>query len=125
MSYYPVYLVEYLGAPRNHHAIFVETRTDESGELFHVKGDIQNGMSYEAKPMSKKPEMSATFVSKTKLGQVNVKDLHLVDSICSNNPPPAKQFNGPRRIDKNKPLRRCQEWTSETVAELKARGVLV
>lgn len=125
MSYYPVYLVEYLGAPRNHRAIFVETKADESGELFHVKGDIQNGMSYETKQTSKKPEMSGTFVSKTKLGWIKVENLHLVDSICRANPPPAKQYDGPRRIDKNKPLRRCQEWTSETIAELKAEGVLV
>lgn len=31
MSYYPVHLIEYLGAPRKHHAISMETREDEQG----------------------------------------------------------------------------------------------
>lgn len=125
MSYFPVYIIEYLGAPRNHHAVFVETRQDESGTIFHVKGDIQNGMTYEAKQTSKKPELSTTFVSKSQLGYVRVEDLSRVDFICRANPPPAKQFNGPKRIDKNQPLRRCQEWTNETIENLKVEGVLL
>ena len=125
MSHYPVYLVEYLGAPRNHHAIYVETQQDESGTLFHVKGDIQTGMTYEAKQLSRKPELSSTFVSKSKIGSVKVEDLSHVDSTCRANPPPAKQFNGPRRININQPLRRCQEWTNETIEDLKTEGVLV
>jgi hypothetical protein len=61
---YQVFLVESLGAPRNHHALFVETNvTDGSGYVFQVKGDIQRGMDYEAK-QGCKPEESHTFVSK-------------------------------------------------------------
>src|SRR3569833_353888 len=125
MSLYPVYLIESCGAPRNHHAIFVETNKDSSGELFQVTGNIQSGMSFEIKQTSENPDRSATFISKTKLGHVKVEDLHLVGSICRAIPAPGKKFEGARRIDKNKPLRRCQEWTSETIAILKAEGVLV
>ncbi|KAH6626062.1 hypothetical protein B0J18DRAFT_464110 [Chaetomium sp. MPI-SDFR-AT-0129] len=124
MSAYPVYLVESLGAPRNHHAIFVETQDDGSGTLFQVKGNIQNGMTYETR-QEPKPDLSNTFISKSSLGWVRVHDLSRVDSVCRANPPPAKQFDGPKRIDKKTPLRRCQEWTSETIGNLKAEGVLL
>lgn len=123
MSYHAVYLVEYLGAPRNHHAIFVEDQGP--GTLFHVKGDIQNGMTYETRPLSKKPELSSTFVSKSQLGWIRNENLSRVEPICRANPPPKKQFNGPKRIDKTKPLRRCQEWTDETITNLRSEGVLV
>ncbi|KAM0282465.1 hypothetical protein ACHAO9_010254 [Fusarium lateritium] len=124
MSHYPVYLIESLGAPRNHHALFVQTNEDESGSLFNVIGNIQNGMEFEAKKLSEKPELLQTFVSKSQLGWIKAGDLHRVEEICCANPPPAKQFDGPKRIDKTKPLRRCQEWTSVTVASLRAEGIL-
>jgi len=39
---YNVFLVSYIGAPRNHHALFVETDTDSGGgALLHLKGAIQ------------------------------------------------------------------------------------
>lgn len=124
MSEYTVYLVESLGNTLNHHAIFVETKADGSGEVFHVKGNIQEGMSYEAKSIAETPDESLEFISKAVIGRVKAENLHIFKSICSANPPPEKQFNGPRRINKNKPLRRCQEWASETIAQLRAEGIL-
>ncbi|CAJ0544360.1 Ff.00g035770.m01.CDS01 [Fusarium sp. VM40] len=124
MSHYPVYLIESLGAPRNHHALFVQTSEDETGSLFNVTGNIQSGMELEIKELSEKPKLSQTFLSKSQLGWMKADDLHRVEEICRSNPPPAKQFDGPKRIDKTKPLRRCQEWTSETVASLRAEGIL-
>jgi hypothetical protein len=124
MSHYPVYLIESIGAPRNHHALFVQTNEDETGSLFNVIGNIQSGMELEVKELSEKPELSQTFVSKSQLGWIEISDLHRVNDICRSNPPPAKQFGGLKRIDKTKPLRRCQEWTSETVASLRAEGIL-
>ncbi|KAF5005576.1 hypothetical protein FDECE_7983 [Fusarium decemcellulare] len=125
MSYYPVYLVESLGAPRNHQAIFVQTRSNESGTVFHVTGNIQEGMTYESSQLATKPDLSPTFISKSQLGWVMVDDLPRIDSICRANPPPAKQFNGPKRISKNQPLRRCQEWTKETIGHLKVQDILI
>ncbi|SPJ73849.1 uncharacterized protein FTOL_03579 [Fusarium torulosum] len=124
MSHYPVYLVESLGVSRNHHALFFQTNSDGTGSLFNVIGDIQSVMNFEASELSKKREESQTFVSKSQLGWIKAGDLHRVEAICRSNPPPAKQFDGPKRIDKTKPLRRCQEWTSENVASLRAEGIL-
>ena len=125
MSYYPVYLIEYLGLPRNHHTIWVETEADGNGSLFHVRGDVQKGMEFETRPMSNNPSLSNSFVSKSPLGRIKVEDLARVESICRANPPPAKQFNGPHKIDKTKPLRRCQEWTKENIDTLRAQGILL
>jgi hypothetical protein len=118
-----VYRVAFLGAPRDHHIIFVESKSDGSGIIFQVRGDIQNGMTYESKN-GKKPEDSASFVSKTSIGTVSVGDISRIDSVCRRIPPPAKQFNGPKRINPNVPLRRCQEWTQETVQALRNEAIL-
>jgi hypothetical protein len=119
---YQVFLVSYLGAPRDHHAIFVETNSDKSGQIFQATGNIQNGMTYESKP-AKRPEDSASFVKKELLGTVTTANYSRIDSVCKRIPPPAKQFNGPKRINPNVPLRRCQEWTQETVQALKNEGI--
>ena len=109
MSYYPIYLVEYLGVPRNHDAIFLENGSEGAGTLFHVKGSIQEGMSYEVRVTTRMPDLSNSFVSKSQVGWVRTEDADRVDAICRGNPPPAKQFNGPKRINKREPLRRWQE----------------
>ncbi|KJZ70456.1 hypothetical protein HIM_10158 [Hirsutella minnesotensis 3608] len=122
MSYY-VYRVAYLGAPRNHHAIFIETNADGSGALVHVTGDIQNGMRFEHKA-ARRPEESASFVEKTLLGWVSTDNYGYIGNICKSIPPPKKQFNGPKRLYPKEPLRRCQEWTNEVVQALFSNGVL-
>jgi hypothetical protein len=105
----PLFLVEYLGAPRNHHALFARVKLqDRAGGLFHVKGDVQNGMVYEYR-VTKPPEDSVSFVGMTQLGWVSSSDLQRIDEICRSNPPPEKQFHGPKRLNPRKPLRRCQE----------------
>lgn len=114
---YQVFLVSYAGVPRDHHAIFVETNSDKTGQIFQVTGDIQNGMTYESKP-GKRPEDSASFLKKELLGTVSTSNYPRINNVCSQIPPPAKQFNGPKRIDPSIPLRRCQEWTQEAVEYL-------
>lgn len=118
-----VYLVSYVGAPRDHHAIFVETNSDLSGYIFQVTGDIQRGMSFGHKS-AKKPEDSASFVAKSRIGTVSETDFARVQSVIEKIPPPPKQFNGPKRINPNEPLRRCQEWTNEAIQALKDEGIL-
>lgn len=107
MSSAPLYLVEPLGALRNHHALFLENQPDGAGTVFQVKGNIQQGMEYKYKENKEKPELWADFLSKSQLGWVKAEDLPRVGSICRANPPPAKQVDGPRRINRNQPLRRC------------------
>lgn len=118
-----VYLVSYLGAPRDHQAIFVETNEDKSGHIFQVTWDIQSGMSYGHKS-AKRPEDSATFTTKEQLGTVSEANYHQIQSIVETIEPPKKQFNGPKRLNPREPLRRCQEWTSEAVEALKSAGIL-
>ena len=65
---YEAFLVAFLGVPRDHHSIFIQTdETEGTGYLFHVVGTIQTGMEYEAKEY-KNPESSASFMSKTSIG---------------------------------------------------------
>ena len=120
---YSVYLVSYLGAPRDHHAIFVETNSDHSGFIFQVTGDIQRGMIFGHKP-AKRPEDSNSFVSKSHIGTVSETNYARIQPIVDSIPPPPRQFNGPKRINPSVPLRRYQEWTSEAIQALKDQGVL-
>ncbi|TPX10985.1 uncharacterized protein E0L32_008022 [Thyridium curvatum] len=120
----PVYLVESLGAPRNHHALFVELDPrHESGMLFHVTGNIQEGMDFEKRP-TEYPKLENTYVAHRLLGTLSSSDLDTMEAVCRSNPPPEKQFDGPRRIDRKKPLRKCQEWTAETIRLLEQQGIL-
>ncbi|KAK4168191.1 hypothetical protein QBC43DRAFT_309847 [Cladorrhinum sp. PSN259] len=91
--------------------------------IFHVVGNVQEGMIFEHKP-AEKPETSLSFVSKSALGWVAASDMDLLEATCRANPPPEKQFNGPRRINPTKPLRRCQEWTAETIQTLRESGIV-
>jgi hypothetical protein len=60
---FPVYTVEYLGSP-NHVAIFVENGSNGSGTLYHVVGNILQGMTFEKK--NDTPDQSATYVKGSK-----------------------------------------------------------
>lgn len=120
---YNVYLIASLGAPRNHHAIFVETETDGNGYLFHVTGNIQSGMTFEVR-LENRPEDSVEFVEKRLLGHISTENYPLIEGICRDIPPPKKQFDGSTRIYPQEPLRRCQEWIDEAIQALTQRGIL-
>lgn len=120
---YPVYLVESDGMPRNHHALFVRLNEDGSGELFHVTGNIQQGMTFERRA-PELPHISATVAAMTQIGWVSTGDLARFAATCEANAPPTKQFEGPKRLNPKETLRRCQEWTAETIQCLKRDGIL-
>ncbi|KAG5961147.1 hypothetical protein E4U57_007803 [Claviceps arundinis] len=122
-NYGDVFRVEYVGMPRDHHAIFVHTKSDGSGALYHVVGAIQKGMTFENKA-GKQPDESATFIRKKHLGWVTVDKYPYVESICRSVPPPKKQFEKQTRLFPREPLRRCQEWTDEAVEALSSSGIL-
>lgn len=117
---YAVYRVSSSGLPRDHHAIFVETGEigPESGHLFNVIGDIQTGMTFESKPTAKPDESSLTFLSKERMGSVTHANYPRILTICQNTEPPKRQFQGPKRLYPDEPLRRCQEWTAEVIKAL-------
>lgn len=120
---YQVSLVSFAGAPRDHHVIFVQTDQGGSGQIFHIKGRIQQGMTYETKP-ARNPEESTTFIARELLGTVTIENYSRIDSVCKQVPPPAKQLDLAHRINPSVPLRQCQEWTQETIQALKNEGIL-
>jgi hypothetical protein len=123
-SYYRVYRAEYLGVPRNHHAIFVETHENGNGtgHQYHVTGNVQSGMTYEQ--TGSEPRGVTDFLSMEYLGWVSTTDYYRIGELVSQNRPPKKQFNGPKRLYPSEPLRRCQEWTEESIDILWSESVL-
>ncbi|RKK70538.1 hypothetical protein BFJ69_g11800 [Fusarium oxysporum] len=75
--------------------------------------------------LPKKPQDSGSYVGHHYLGFISSSDRQFLKQICQSNPPPAKQFNGSKKINPRQPLRRCQEWTAEPIAMLQSHGVLV
>ncbi|KAK4234576.1 hypothetical protein C8A03DRAFT_18551 [Achaetomium macrosporum] len=121
---YRVFINAYLGSPRDHHGIFVELEEDGSGYLYHVEGSVQTGMTYKPKP-AKNPLSSVSLSGQKPIGYVPASLYGYIHDICSSIPPPAKQYDGPKRlIPKDQKLRRCQEWTQEVILALRAQGVL-
>lgn len=120
---YSVYLVTYEGMPRDHHAIFFQTNADESGFIYQVSGNIQQGMKHDHK-RAKKPENSDSFVKQDYLGKTSHAKYPRVEGICNAIEPPQKQFEGAKRLYPHQPLRRCQEWTKEVIDALKDAGIL-
>lgn len=129
---YDVYLGIYAGLPRDHHAIWIDTgntkqlpdgRAVAAGVLVQVKGNIQSGMTFDVKN-AVDPTISLEGKGKRKIGTIKKNDLQRLIQICQNLSPPPKQFNGPKRINPNKPLYRCQDWTAEAIQLLIDDGVL-
>lgn len=119
---YNVYRVASVGFPRDHHSIFVETQDDQSGWIFEVVGNIQNGMIHRDTE-AKKPELSVTFQEKVLIGKIVAANFHQIKPICESVPAPKKQFDGAQRICPEEPSRRCQEWTKEAINALHNAGI--
>jgi hypothetical protein len=120
---YKVYQVSSLGTSLDHQALFVETNTDGSGHVYQVVGDIQNGMSYGHR-ISTRPEEEVIHIGKQYVGTVSIADFTRVEFVVNTVPRPKKQFDGPKRVNPQEPLRRCGEWTKEAIQALKDAGVL-
>jgi hypothetical protein len=120
---YPVYLVSSVGAPRDHHKIFIKINKGGYGSTFQVTGNIQEGMEYQCN-LYERPEDSAAFIEKSYIGTVDEGSICRISQVLENIPPPSKQFNGAKRINPTEPLRRCQEWTNEAIQALKDEGIL-
>ena len=112
--------------PRNHHCIFVETHEDgpKTGYVYQVTGNIQTGMIHEHRK-AEQPEISNNFGGlKRLIGTVPSNNYVNIRIAVNSIPPPKKQFDGPKKIYPNEPLRRCQEWTNEAIQTLIDRGIL-
>ncbi|TGO49241.1 hypothetical protein BCON_0216g00150 [Botryotinia convoluta] len=106
-----VYMVDFLGISRG---IFVQTdeQGSDSGHLYQVIGDMQNGMINSHKEI-KRPNNASRFI-----GTVSVSQYSQIRAICDS------ITAGPPKIDPANSLRHYQEWTNSVVELLFARGVL-
>lgn len=129
ITHYPVYLSAHLGGgERDHHLIFIQTDINDDevpagGYYFHVVGTLQIGMAINFEKR-RHPFHSYTFKWLQHKGWMRHGDLEKAKEICNGVAPPAKQFDGPRRLAKGTPLRRCQHWAAEALDAMRAEGVL-
>ena len=124
---YRVFHFYYHGSPRDHQAIFVETRENgkDSGHQYHVIGSILNGMEYNDR-MAVRPEDNAEFHEKYQIGNVKQSDLAQLEAICKEVEVPSRQMDPRgRKLDNSKPLRSCGEWTADAIKELQRQGILI
>lgn len=121
---YKIFEVTFNPDPRRqHHAIFIATNSDGSGNVFQVTGNVQQGMRYETKPWSL-PEAYLSFSHKEALGAVSKEEYHRIGAVCERIPPPEKQYEGRKKLQPDKPLRNCQDWTTDVIDALIGEGVL-
>lgn len=99
-THYPISLESYVGYNRDHHAIFVRIKDSNKncGYLFHVMGTIQRGMSLEIRQNCHDPKESPSHIASQTVGWVPHAKLDQVKEVCETIPPPAKQWDGTRRL---------------------------
>ena len=122
---YRVYHVLFLGEP-SHESIFIENheRGQSSGQLYHVIGNILNGMTYEEKMMGD-PKDSASFEKMSFIGVILSSDVPRLEAVCRSVEVPGRQLDlRGRRLDQSKPLRRCGEWTADAISALTQQGIV-
>lgn len=127
MSTFPVYKVAYRsGTLRTRYGLFVETE-DSTGYFIHVFGDVQRGMEYSSgdSDWGIKVENIDGFMGKKLIGTVEEEKLMGFMDTCETVVPPWRQLdNLGRKIDKNKPLYRDEEWVEEVEQRLKDTKLL-
>lgn len=122
---YRVYHVLFLGQP-SHESVFIETHEQgqSSGHLYHVIGNILNGMRYEDKTM-RDPKDSASFEKMSFIGIILSSDIPRFEAVCRSIEVPGRQLDlRSRRLDPSKPLRRCGEWTADAISALHQQGIV-
>lgn len=118
---YEVYTAEYIGQP-THVAIYIETQPSaneqtRSGLMFHVVGNILQGMTYESRA-TRDPLLSATYVAHTKkIGTIAIGDLARFEQRCCH-------AVAQKRKDPSKPLYRCNHWLDDVIRLAFQNGIL-
>lgn len=127
-THYPIFLVGFLSARGDHHAIYVETSTESGdkgrGDLFHVVGSLQAGIVYEHRVDTHSPVASLSFTFLKQIGCVSHENLGQVNSICETITPPEKQWELTRRLVPEEEIRHCQHWAAEVAHTLREQSVL-
>lgn len=121
---YPMYRVEYCSlSTKGQHSLFIETEPERAGQLYEVRGDIRYcDTTFWIFTVTGRPEDSPSFEEKTYLGSIVADRFHMVESICLSIQPPKKQWDGPRRLYPDQPLRQSREWVNEVIAAFIASG---
>lgn len=125
---YSVYILEFVGAVRNHIALFVETHPDTgTGTQFHVTGTILQGMIFDMRENTI-PSEAPEYIESAKVlvGKVDPEMMGRFEDVCRAVPPPEAQLTlrGARK-DPTKPIRRCGEWVIGAKEKLIAEGIIV
>jgi hypothetical protein len=116
MPTYNVYHAFWWQVP-SHQAIFVETGSDCSGELYHVVGSMAEGFKYETKRQGRL-ESSRTFSHKVLLGKLESNNKSNFVAKCRSVPAPGKTVGNP--LEDND----CKKWVRQVIAALKEAGTL-
>ena len=99
---------------------------DQSGQIFHVIGNILTGMEFQTKP-AKRPDDSQSYVpgSLKFIGRIQNSDMSKLEQACRAVAPPGAQLrlNGTRK-DPSKPIRRCGEWVHEVKEKVLSEGLV-
>jgi hypothetical protein len=124
---YDVYKLRYAdasGSLRSHHALFIETDEDQKGFLFHVVGDLQEGMCQEIM-MHRNPADLLGYLSREFLGTIESNKYAEVDSLIRGTPAPWKQFDHRgRKLRPDRPIHRPEHWLEEVLETLRNWGTL-
>ncbi|KAF2136501.1 uncharacterized protein K452DRAFT_237404 [Aplosporella prunicola CBS 121167] len=122
---YNVYITYHHGVIQ-HVRIFIETKEDGSGKIYHVTGTVLMGMELQIRDASR-PDDSATYIpgTQTLVGRMHEADLARFEAAARAVPPPGAQvkLNG-RPKDPTKPVRRCGEWVEELKEKAIAEGIV-
>lgn len=132
-THYKVYLGAYEGIQGDHHVVYVDSEPNlergptggSMGHIFHVQGNILNGMHFERRQVKHNPLFSPLGISMLPLGWIlHDNFLQRTEEVCQRIPPPHKQYTLGKPIYPNISIRHCQHWASDAVHALCAAGVL-
>lgn len=123
---YNVYKLIYTFSPaRDHPALFIETDSDTDGTILHVIGDLQEGMEVQIQGHVN-PQDLRGYLGREFLGTMENTRLQEAVQVARATTPPWKQLDHlGRKIRKNRPWYRSEDWYNEVVETLKDWGILI
>ena len=125
-THFRAFLVSYLGIGDDHHAIFIQTvngKVKPKGSLFHVIGNLHEGMDLDIRH-GNCPFESPSLLSMKQVGWVSHDMFADAEGVIRTVLPPAKQFHLSQRLVPKDKVRHCQHWAAEAKDALREKGIL-
>jgi hypothetical protein len=97
------------------YALFVEMHHNGTGSIFHIKGNVYDGMQYE-RITDTAPFLHRHFSKMDCIGSVDCWKFADFKEICAGVPPPGRQSD--------EPLYRSVDWCEDVIRVLRDRRVL-